>query len=512
MSRRSLALLLFALAAGGMIFLLMRGDGKGGGSGKSLTVYCAAGLKKPVEKVATQYFEEYGVEVSLQYGGTGTLLSQIQVAKRGDLFIAADDGSIADARRLEIIAEAIPIVAQHPVIGVAAGNPKEITTIDDLIRPGIRFALASPGAASISRVTQELLGEKWDTLTAGAAVMKPTVTELAADVQLGAVDAAILWDATVPQFSGLEVVDVPELQSHREHARAAVLTACSQPVEALAFARYLAAPDRGGRIFAAHGFQLAGGDVWSEKPEMVLYSGGVNRLAIEKLLKEFADREGVEVTTVFNGCGILCSAMKAMGDSRNPKFPDAYFACDVCFVPPVAEQFPTAVMLTETDIVIAVSKGNPKQIETLADLAGPGLRVGICNAQQSTLGFMTGSILGKLGLEESVRKNVVVEVPTADFLVNQLRAGSLDAIIVYQANIETLAEHFEAVALPPDMAKAVQPFAVRYDSPNRQLAERLLAFFRAHPEEFEKAGFLWRGDEDAVPSHQLPIPEWLKQP
>ena len=169
-------------------------------------------------------------------------------------------------------------------------------------------------------------------------------------------------------------------------------------------------------------------------------------------------------------------------------------------------------MLTETDIVIAVTKGNPDQIGTLADLARPGLKVGICNAQQSTLGFMTGSILRSLGLEESVRKNVVVEVPTADFLVNQLRAGSLNAIIVYQANIKTLGEHFEAIALPPEMAKAVQPFAVRHDSPNRHLAERLLAFFRAHPDAFEEAGFLWRGDEAAVPSDQLPIPEWLRKP
>ena len=53
--------------------------------------------------------------------------------------------------------------------------------------------------------------------------------------------------------------------------------------------------------------------------------------------------------------------MKTMGDSSNPKFPDAYYACDVCFVPPVAQQFPEAVMLTETDIVIAVPKGNPQE-------------------------------------------------------------------------------------------------------------------------------------------------------
>ena len=37
-------------------------------------VYCAAGIKKPVAEAAERYREEFGVEVQLQYGGTGTLL------------------------------------------------------------------------------------------------------------------------------------------------------------------------------------------------------------------------------------------------------------------------------------------------------------------------------------------------------------------------------------------------------------------------------------------------------
>jgi accessory colonization factor AcfC len=119
------------------------------------------------------------------------------------------------------------------------------------------------------------------------------------------------------------------------------------------------------------------GDQWALRPDLILYSGGVNRPAIEKVLQKFATREGISVTTTYNGCGILCAAMKTMGDSSNPKFPDVYYACDVCFVPPVAEQFPEAVMLTEAEIVIAVPKGNPQNIRTLADLARPGLRVGL---------------------------------------------------------------------------------------------------------------------------------------
>lgn len=494
-----------ALAAAGVLWW-----NPGSGSSQQLVVYCAAGLKKPVEAAALAFEKDTGGKVSLQFGGTGTLLSQLQVAKRGDLFIAADDGSLKDAERLKLIRESLPLAVQHPVIAVKAGNPKKIAKLDDLLGGTAKFALPNPDAASIGKVARQLLGEKWKMLEAGAAVMKPTVTEVAADVTIGAVDAAIAWDSTVPQFEGLAAVELPEFSTHRENASAAVLSFCEQPAAALRFARYLAAPEKGGEVFAKHGFQPAGGDQWAAKPEMILYSGGVNRPAIEKLVQDFADREGITVTTVFNGCGILCASMKAMTGSANPKFPDAYYACDVCFVPPVAEHFPEAVLLTETEIVIATQKGNPKNIKTLADLAQPGLKLGICNAEQSTLGFMTSAILRSMNILDSVMKNVAVQVPTADFLVNQMRAGALDAAIVYIVNVKPVIEHFDTIPLPADKAKAVQPFAVRKDSPHRQLANRLLAYLRANPSTFEKAGFTWTGDGKPVKSDQLQIPAHLK--
>ncbi|MEQ1852059.1 MAG: substrate-binding domain-containing protein [Chthoniobacteraceae bacterium] len=478
--------------------------------GQTLTVYCAAGLKKPVEIIAGQYQRESGLQVQLQYGGTGALLSAIRVAQKGDLFLAADDAGIVDARKFDAVREVIPFVRQHPVIAVRAGNPKGIRSLADLERDGVRFALANPEAAAIGRSLRRTLGQKYETLAARAAVQKTTVTEIAGDLHLGTVDAAIVWDSTVPQFPGLEAVEVAEMAGVTENASAAILASCKESAAALRFARYLAAPEKGGAIFQQHGFKHVGGDRWAEKPELILYSGGVNRPAIETILKKFTTREGVTVTTVFNGCGILCATMKTMGDASDPKFPDAYYACDLCFVPPVAEQFPEAVVLTETDIGIAVKKGNPRNVRTLADLAQPNLKVGLCNAEQSTLGYMTRGMLKSSGLLEGIRKNVVVEVPTADLLVNQMRAGGLEAAIVYRVNAAPAAEHIDFLPIQHAGAKAVQPFAVRTSSPNRQLAGRLLDFLKANRGDFEQAGFLWRGNEAPLKSKDIVVPDWLK--
>jgi len=480
-------------------------------AGTSLTVFCAAGLKQPVEQIAAAFEKETGTAVQLQFGGSSTLLTQLRVAKQGDLFIAADDGALADAKKQDLTREELRLVQQWPVIAVAKGNPKKINGLDSLLAADVKLALANPEAASVSKVTKKLLGARWDALAAKAAVMKPTVMDVAADLSLGSVDAAVIWNSTVPQFEQLEAIEVPELQKHTEYATAAVLSSSADTALALRFARYLSAPEKGAVTFEKNGFKAVAGDAWSLRPDLILYSGGVNRLAIEGLLTKFKAREGVEVTTTFNGCGILCAAMKTMGDTSNPKYPDVYYACDICFVPPVAKQFPEAVLLTEAEIIIAVPKGNPKDIRTIADLARKGLKVGLCNAEQSTLGYLTQAMIKSMNLWDSVSKNASAQSPTGDLLVNQLRTGSLDAAVVYLNNIMPQKEHFDAIKLPADKAKAIQPFAVRQDSPHRQLGQRLLAFLLKNRESFEEAVFTWSPNLTPLKSSEIELPEWLKQ-
>ena len=64
--------------------------------------------------------------------------------------------------------------------------------------------------------------------------------------------------------------------------------------------------------------------------------------------------------------------------------------------------------------------------------------------------------------------------------------------------------------LPQVEARAVQPFSVRVDSPNRQLAGRLLDHLRANRARFEAAGFKWRGDAAPLQSARIEVPAWLR--
>lgn len=457
---------------------------------KTLLLYCAAGVKPVVEKVAKQYFEEYGVRVDLQYGGSGTLLSNLRVAKQGDLYLAADKSYINEAKSFGLINETQPLAFMKPVIAVAKGNPKNIKYIKDLFIDSVKVAIANPDAASIGRLTKKMLQkmQQWDSLEKNISVLMPTVNEVANTIKLGTADAGIIWDATANQYDDIDAVNVEEFNSFIKNITIGVLSYTEQPTEALKFLRYLSAKNRGLNAFKELAFQPIAGDVWDEKPELLFYSGGVNRLAIDKTIQAFEKREGVEVSRVYNGCGILVSQIKAGQE------PDAYLSCDVSFMTQVEDRFNTITDISKTRIVIAVEKGNPKNIQTLNDLTKEGLQLGVCNYNQSALGALTKKLLESQNIWDNVYKNVRSQTPTADLLVNQIRTGSLDAVIVYEANVSQVKDKLDIIMLSEEQANALQNFGIFTNSKNQNTMKRLLTMLtnEKSKERYLENGFEWR--------------------
>src|SRR5262249_45666491 len=220
----------------------------------------------------------------LQYGGSQTLLANMEVSHLGDLYIPADDYYIQLAREKKLVAEAIPLANMTPVIAVPKGNPKKIASLDDLLAGNLRISQANPDAAAVGKLTRDALqaSGQWDALKKRTLVFKLTVNDVANDIKVGAADAGIVWDATVRQMTGLEPIAVPELAGKKAHVAAGVLINSTQPTTALRFARYLAAPDKGQVELEKAGFTPVNGDVWEESPEMNLYAGAMLKPAIEE--------------------------------------------------------------------------------------------------------------------------------------------------------------------------------------------------------------------------------------
>uniref|UniRef100_UPI0035622407 substrate-binding domain-containing protein n=1 Tax=Stieleria sp. TaxID=2795976 RepID=UPI0035622407 len=174
----------YILMAGSLVALigivLLLGDrDKPSTSGRAVMLYCAASNRAVMESIREEYEQEFDRSVDIQYGPSQTLLSSIEVAKQGDLYLPADDSYLKLGKEKGLVAEEIPIAKMQAVIAVPKGNPKSIQSLDDLLREDVRVVLASPDSAAIGKVVRESLSEvgRWDSLDKATKAYRGTVNE-----------------------------------------------------------------------------------------------------------------------------------------------------------------------------------------------------------------------------------------------------------------------------------------------------------------------------------------------
>lgn len=464
-----------------------------------LVVYCAAGMKYAMEPIAKDYEKEYGVKVQLDYAGSGALLSKIQQQQSGDLFLAADASYIESARQKNLAAESIPLARIRPVIAVPKDNPHGIDSIDDLINPEISVVVGDPSAA-IGKHTKNLLTSSghWDQLYRNVeanGVTKPTVNDVANAVKMGSVDAGIVWDSTCFQYPDLRIIHVPELDPGVASVEICVLKSSKVPTDALRFARYVAARDRGLKTFHRNKFEVVDGDRWEKTPQITLFSGAVNEVALDPIVKEFEKREGVKVNTKYLGCGVLTGEMREIHGKDEKGFPDAFMACDIYYLREVQDLFNRGVNVSDTEIVMVVQKNNPKRITSLADLEREGIRIALGERKYCTIGQLSKTLLEDEGIyDEAFRDRVNYWAQSSGDLVPQVSNKMVDVALAYRTSTLSERSRIDVITIDSPLAKAIQPYSIALASEHKYLMQRLLEKIRASRNRFETAGFNWRLD------------------
>jgi len=253
-----LIFLLFVL--GGAMFWLVKEEGSTVGDEGGLVLHCAAGFRKPMVEIARRYEEEFGVPVYLQFGGSGALASQLELAG-GDLFLPADESYLEPMRARGELLASVELTRLTAGLVVVEGNPKNLRTLQDLGREGVRVSLGDE-SASIGKYSWEVLEKEglksW--MGSNVVVTKPTVNHVVEDVATGAVDAAIAWDAVVRDFEGVEWISLAEFADGAKRADLGVLKASQKREAALHFSRYVVAEEGGRAVFEEMGFARPGGE------------------------------------------------------------------------------------------------------------------------------------------------------------------------------------------------------------------------------------------------------------
>lgn len=178
-----------------------------------LYLYCGAGLRPVIDEVVAKFTEETGMSVRVDYNASNLLLGRIRVSGAGDLFIPGDEYYIQEAAKHGLIRDSWTVAAFVPVILVAAENPKNIRTLTDLTRNGLKLGLADERTAAIGRISRMIFKRNdipIETVEKNLIYDSVTVHELATAVELGHIDAAIVWEPVATRYADLKIVRIPK--------------------------------------------------------------------------------------------------------------------------------------------------------------------------------------------------------------------------------------------------------------------------------------------------------------
>jgi molybdate transport system substrate-binding protein len=179
-------------------------------------------------------------------------------------------------------------------------------------------------------------------------------------------------------------------------------------------------------------------------------------------------------------------------------------ACDKYYLNTVAELFQDAIDISHANIGILVAEGNPKGIRDLADLAQPGIRIVLGQAEQCTIGVLSQRLLQSEGIYEQVlQDNVVSQTTSSALLVPSITTGSADATLAYETDALAEQNKVDFIRVDSPLARAVQPYGIARASKRKQLSKRLQTAISSSQEQFETAGFGWQSQQSGSASNGL---------
>lgn len=222
----------------------------------ALIVHAGAGIRPPLDELGKAFKDQTGVRVDYNYKGSGCLLADICFSKKGDAYIPGELFYIEQARKRGFIAKARTVARMATVVIVQKDNPKNIRTLNDLTRPGLRVGIGDPEAVAVGRAASECLVKAGllKQVQQNVVMSALNVVELGIGVKLKHLDAAIVWDATAHLFEGeVERIDMPDECRVDSPIPVGLLTFSAQPDAAERYLDFLASDDAA-KVFRKHGY------------------------------------------------------------------------------------------------------------------------------------------------------------------------------------------------------------------------------------------------------------------
>ncbi|MEG1222023.1 MAG: molybdate ABC transporter substrate-binding protein [Anaerovoracaceae bacterium] len=219
--------------------------------GKTLHIFCGAGMTEPFQKISDAFEEKTGCKMEITFANAGQIQTQINKAKEGDLFIA---GSTEELKPVEKhVSESTPLVKHIPVLAVQKGNPKEIKGLKDLTKDGVRVVLADAESTPIGKIANKALSDAGIMKKVNVVARTTTAPQVFAALEAKEADAVIVWKENIKDQG--EVVDTEDMTKYIKEIPAASLSFSKEDEARKAFLEFLAT-EAGTKIWEKFGYEI----------------------------------------------------------------------------------------------------------------------------------------------------------------------------------------------------------------------------------------------------------------
>ena len=234
---------------------------------QSLFVLSGAGLKCVLDPLGEEFTRETGIKVEHSYLCSAMLLTNLELTRQGDVFVAGSKYYFNIAREKGLVDEEHMTIGgyQVPCIMVQKGNPKNIQSLDDLLKPGMRLGVGDFEALSVGRLSKAILKRAgiFDEFMKNVVIVGGTAPKLCLPVCMNSIDAAINWIPTAKTFNHcLDIVLIDKEKVMYSTFPVALTRYSKNQVEAMKYFNFVQCP-KARKIFEKHGF----GIYFDPKPE-----------------------------------------------------------------------------------------------------------------------------------------------------------------------------------------------------------------------------------------------------
>lgn len=247
------------------------------GTHAKVVVFAGAASAPVLEEAARIFETRYSVKVELRLGGSGSVLSAMKISRTGDIFLPGSPDFLLQAAKQGVVNMTTGHVEVFaylvPAIIVQKGNPKNITSLEDLARPGIRVGIADPESVCVGLYAKDLLewNGLWESISKNIVVYAQSCDATAALIPEKAVDAIVGWhvfQAWTPDKADIIWI-TPNRIPKISYIAGALSVFAENKASAEAFLDFLASSD-GRAIWAKYGYFVTLEDAKAHAPDATI--------------------------------------------------------------------------------------------------------------------------------------------------------------------------------------------------------------------------------------------------